>query len=143
MLKYLLRLRKTFCLLKDQSSAISKRSSRVLSKALATWLPVPHWKSLMEALSIKGAPLSIGVRIQAWGSGKGSTLFSGPLCLTFCCLAARWASSSIVGQDFSTFTTSLSFESLFRLGSEDSVLDGRASLEGEGGSLDGAGGSLL
>ena len=58
--KYLLRLRKTSCLLKDRSSAIFERSSRVLSKASATWLPVPPWKSLMEALSIKGALLNIG-----------------------------------------------------------------------------------
>ena len=57
--KYLLRLRKTSYLLNDQSSAISEGSSRVLSKASTTWLPVPPWKSLMEVLSIKGAPLSI------------------------------------------------------------------------------------
>ena len=59
--KYLLRLRKTSCLLKDRSSAISEDSNRVLSKASATWLLVPPWKSLMKALSIKGALLSIGV----------------------------------------------------------------------------------
>ena len=140
--KYLLRLRKTSCLLKDRSSAISKGSSKVLSKASATWLPLPPWKPLMEALSIRGAPLSIGAGSQAWGLGKGSTLFSGPLCPTFYCLAAHWASSSNVGRDFSTFITSLPFDSLFRLGSEGSVLGGRVGLGGGGGSLDGVGGSL-
>ena len=141
--KYLLRLRKTSCLLKDRSSSISKGSSRVISEASAIWLPAPPWKSLMEALSIKGAPLSIGVGSQAWGSSKGSTLFSSPLCPTFCCLAARWAFFSGVGRDFSTSTTILPFDSLFRLGSKGSVLGGRVGLEGGGGSLDGAGRSLL
>ena len=140
--KYLLRLRKTSYLLKNRSSTMSVGSSRVLSKALATWLSVPPWKSLMEALSIRGAPLSIEAGSQAWGLGKGSTLFLGLLCPTFCCLAAHWASSSSVGRDFSTFITSLPFDSLFRLGSEGSVLGGRVGLGGGGGSLDGVGGSL-
>ena len=120
--KYLLRLRKTSYLLKDRSSTMSEGSSRVLSKALATWLPMPPWKSLIEVLYIRGALLSIGAGSQAWGLGKGSTLFSGLLCPTFCYLAAHWASSSSVGRDFSTFITSLPFDSLFRLGSESSPL---------------------
>ena len=78
--QYLLRLRKTSCLLKDCSLAMSEGSNRVLSKTSATWLLMPPWKSLMEALSIRRAPLSIGAGSQAQGSGKGSTLFSGPLC---------------------------------------------------------------
>ena len=141
--KYLLRLRKTSCLLKDRSSSISKGSSRVISEASAIWLLAPPWKSLMEALSIKGAPLSIGVGSQAWGSGKGSTLFLSPLCPTFCCLAVHWAPSSDVGRDFSTSITSLPFNSLFRLGSKGLVLGGRVGLGRGGRSLDGAGRSLL
>ena len=141
--KYLLRLRKISCLLKDRSLAISEGSSRVLSKASATLLLMPPWKSLMEAMSIKGASLSIGAESQAWGSGKESTLFLGPLCLTFCCLAAHWASYSNVGWDFSASITSLPFDSLFHLGLEGSVLNGKVDLGGGWRSLDGAGGSLL
>ena len=141
--KYLLRLRKTSYLLKDLNSAMFEGSSRAPSKASATWLPTPPWKSLMEALSIRGALLSIGARSQAWGSGRGSTLFSGPICSTFYCLAARWESSSDVGCDLSASTTSLTFDSLLRLGSEGSGLDDMFDLGGGEGSLDGAGRSLL
>ena len=141
--KYHLRLRKTSCLLKDRSSAMSEGSNRALSKASAIWLPVPPWKFMTEALSIRGAPLSIEAENQACGSGKGSTLLSDLLCLTFCYLAARWAFSFGVGQDFSTSITFLPFDFLFRLGSEGSGLSGKVGLGGGGGSLDGIGGSLL
>ena len=63
--KYLLRLRKTSCFLIDLSSTISVGSSKAFSKAEATWHPLPPWKSLMDALSLKGSPLSIGARSQA------------------------------------------------------------------------------
>ena len=63
--KYLLSLRKTTCHQKDRSSAMSEGSNRALSKASAIWLPVPPWKSLMEALFIRGAPLSIRAGSQA------------------------------------------------------------------------------
>ena len=63
--KYPLRLKKTSYLLKDRSSAMSEGSNRALSKASAIWLSVPPWKSLMEALFIRGAPLSIRAGSQA------------------------------------------------------------------------------
>ena len=59
--KYLLRLRKTSFFLIDRSSAILVGSNKASSKAEVTWHLAPPWKSLMDALSLKGSPLSIGV----------------------------------------------------------------------------------
>ena len=63
--RYLLRLRKTSFFLIDRSSAISVGSNKASSKAEATWHPAPLWKSLMDALSLKGSPLIIGAGSQA------------------------------------------------------------------------------
>ena len=63
--KYLLRLKKTSCILIDRNLAISLGSSKASSKAEATWHPSPPWKSLMDALSLKGSPLSMEARSQA------------------------------------------------------------------------------
>ena len=63
--KYLLNLRKTSCLLIDCSSAISLGSNRASSKVEAMRHPSPPWKSLMDALSLKGSPLSMRAGNQA------------------------------------------------------------------------------
>ena len=63
--KYLLRLKKTSCILMDRSSAISLGTSKASSKTEATWHPSPPWKSLMDALSLKGSPLSMEAGSQA------------------------------------------------------------------------------
>ena len=63
--KYLLRLRKTSFLLIFCSSAISFGSNRAPSKAEATWHPILPLKSLSDASSLKGSPLSRGAEGQA------------------------------------------------------------------------------
>ena len=143
--KYLLALRKTSFFLKTHSSVISFGSNRVSSKAEATWHPIPPLKSLSEASSLKGSPPSMGAGSQAWDSGGWVSAFSTPYCdswLTFCCFAARWASSSRVGWDLPVSTTSLPFCSLFLFESTSSGLEGWDGWGGGRGDLGGEGGSL-
>ena len=123
---------------------MSLGSSKASSKAKATWHPSPPWKSLMDALSLKGSPLSIGAGSQAWGSDVWFSLLSEPLCsacLVFCCFVARWVSSSSVGQSLPAYNTSLPFCSLFLFESTSSSLDGKDGWGGGRGSLGGWGGS--
>ena len=141
--RYLLMWRKTSCLLIDCSSAMSLGSIKASSKAEATWHPSPPWKFLMDALSLKGSPLSIGARSQAWGSDVWFSLLSKPFypaCLVFCCFVARWVSSSSVGRGLPTSNTSLPFCSLFLFGSTGSALGGKDGWGGGRGSLGGGGG---
>ena len=126
--KYLLRLRKTSCLWIDCNSAMSLGSSKAFSKAKATWHPSPPWKSLMNALSLKGSPLSIGAGSQAWGLNVWFSLLSEPLCpacLVFCYFAAHWVSSSSVGRGLLTSNTSVPYCSLFLFRSTGSALGGK------------------
>ena len=62
--KYLLRLRKNLFFLIFLSSSISFGSNRAPSKAEATWHPMPPLKSLSDASSLKGSPLSMGAGSQ-------------------------------------------------------------------------------
>ena len=142
--KYLLSLRKTLCLLIDRNSAISLGSNKVSSKVKATWHPSPPWKSLMDALSLKGLPLSMGAGSQAWGSDVWLSLLFEPLYpigIVFWCFVARWDSSLSVGQGPPAFSTSLPFCSLFLFGSTGSVLSGKDGWGEKGESLGGGGGS--
>ena len=142
---YLFVLRKTSFLLKPRSSTISLGSSKVCSRAVATWHPMPPLKSLIDVSSISGSPPSMGAGSQAWGSGGWiSVLFSPRLeaWLTFCCLAARWASSSLVGRGLLVSITSLPFCSFLLLGSAYSILEGRVGWGARGGDFGGRGGSL-
>ena len=139
--KYLLRLRKTSFFLIDSSSTISVGNSKASSKIEATWHPILPLKFLSDASSFKGSPLSMGVGSQAWDSSGWLSPLSTPLSevwLVFCCLAARWISSSWSGRDLPVSTTSLPFCSLFLFRSARSGLDGK---EGWG-DLGGGGGSL-
>ena len=141
--RYLLRLRKTLCLLIDRNSAMSLGSSKASSKAEVTWHPSPPWKSLMDALSLKGSPLSIGVGSQAWGSDVWFSLISKPLCpacLVFCCFAAHWVSSSSIGRGLLASNTSFPFCSFFLFRSTSSGLDGKDGWGGGRESLGGGGG---
>ena len=125
--KYLLQLRKTSFFLIFRSSDISFGSNKASSTAEATWHPMPPLKSLSDALSLKGSPPCMGARSQACESGGWVSDLSMPCCdawLTFCCFAARWASSSWVGWDLPVSTTSFSFCSLFLFGSAGSGLIG-------------------
>ena len=145
MLKYLLVLRKTSFFLKPRSSTISLGSSRVCSRAEATWHPMPPLKSLIDMSSIRDSPPSIGVGSQAWGSGGWiSPLFAPRLgaWLNFCYFAALWTSSSLVGRSLPVSTTSLPFCSLLLLRSTYSILEGRVSWRARKGDFDGGGGSL-
>ena len=140
--KYLLRLRKISCLLMDHSSAISLGSSKASSKVEATWHPSPPWKSLMNVLSLKGSPLSMGVGSQAWGSNVWLSLLFEPLYpayTVFCRFAARWDSSSSVGRSLPASNTTLPFCFLFFFRSTSSVLSGKDVWGGGGGSLGGGG----
>ena len=142
--KYLLALRKTSFFLKAYNSTISFGSNKAYSRAEATWHPIPPLKSLIDASSLKGSSTSMGAGSQAWGSGGWVSALSMPWCdswLTFCCLAARWASSSWVGRDLPVSITSLPSCSLFLFGSACSVLEGRDGWGGGRGDL-GGGGSL-
>ena len=144
--KYLLRLRKTSFFLINRSLAISVGSNRASPKAEATWHLIPPLKFLSDASSLKGSPLSMGAGSQAWGSNGRWSPFSTPLSEVwpvFCCLAARWLSSSCSTQDLPVSTTSLPFCSLFLLGSAGSGLDGKDGWGGGGrGDLGGEWGSL-
>ena len=145
MLKYLLTLRKTSFFLIFRSSAISLGSNRAPSTAEGTWHPIPLLKSLSDASSLKGSPSSMSVGGQAWGFGGWLSPLSTPRCdawLTFCCFAARWASSSWVGQDLPVSTTSLPLCALFLFGSTGSGLEGRDGWGWGRGDLGGGGGSL-
>ena len=143
--RYLLVLRKTSFLLKPRSSTISLGSSKVCSRAVATWHPMPPLKSLIDASSIKGSPPSMGVGSQAWGPKGWISVLSAPRLvawLTFYYFAARWASSSLVGRGLPVSITSLSFYSLLLLGSACSILEGRVGWGARGGDFGGGGGSL-
>ena len=137
--------RKTSFLLKPRNSTISLGSRRVCSSAEATWQPIPQLKSLIDALSIKGSPPSMGARSLAWGSGSWmSALFEPRLgaWLVFYCFAALWASSSLEGQDLPVSIASFPFGFVLLLGSPCSVLEGRDGWGARGGDLGGGGGSL-
>ena len=126
--KYLLALRKTSFFLKAHNSNISFGSNKACSRAEATWRPIPPLKSRIDASSLKGSPLSMGVGSQVWGSGGWVSAFSMPWCdswLTFCFFAAHWASSSWVRRDLLVSITSLPSCSLFLFGLACSVLEGR------------------
>ena len=143
--KYILRLRKTSFVLIFHSSAIFLGSNRAPSATEATWHPIPPLKSLSDASSLKGSPPSMSVGGQAWGLGGWLSPLSTPhsdAWLTFCCFAARWASSSWVGRDLLVSTTSLPLCSLFLFRSTGSGLEGRDGWGGGRGDLGGRGGSL-
>ena len=143
--KYILVLRNTSFFLKPHSSTISLGSSRVCSRAEATWYPMPPLKSLIDVSSIRGSPPSMGVGNQAWGSGGWISPISAPwlgVWLTFCSFAACWASSSLVRQGLLVSTTSLPFYSLLLLVSTCSTLEGRVGGGAWGGDFGGGGGSL-
>ena len=143
--KNLLVWRNTSLLLKPRSSTISLESRRVCSKAEATWHPMPSLKSLINASFIRGSPPSMGAGSHAWGSGNWLSALSTPRLrawLTFCCFAALWASSSLVGRGLPVSIVSLPFCSLIFLGSTYSVLEGRFGWGARGGDLGGGGGSL-
>ena len=143
--KNLLMWRKTSLLLKPRSSTISLGSRRVSSKAKVTWHPMPLLKSLIDALSIRGSPPSMGAGSHAWGVGNWLSALSAPRLgawLVFCCFVALWASSSLDGRGLSISITSLPFCSLLFLGSTCSVLKGKVGWGAQGGDLGGGGGSL-
>ena len=143
--KYLLVLKKTSLFLKPCSSNISLGSSRVCSRAEATWHPMPPLKSLIDVSSIRGSPPSMGAGSQAWGAGDWiSRLFAPRLgvWLTFCCFAIRWTSSLLVGRSLPVSTTSLPFCFLLLLGSTCSTLEGRVGGEAWGGDFGGGGRGL-
>ena len=123
---------------------MSLGSSKASSKAEAMWHPSPPWKSLMDALSLKGSPLSIGAESKAWGLYAWFSFLSEPLCPTcpvFCYFAACWVSSSSVGRGLPASNTSLPLCSLFLFGSRDSALGGKDGWGGGRGSFGGGGGS--
>ena len=143
--RYLLALRKTSFFLKPRNSTMSLGSNKVCSRAEATWHPMPPLKSLIDASSIKGSPPSIGAGSQAWGFGGWISTLSTPWLetwLTFCCFAARWASSSRVGRDLPVSITSMPFCSFFLFGLACLVLKGRVGWEARGGDF-GRGGESL
>ena len=144
--KYLLRLRKTSFFLIDHNLAISVGSNKDSSKAEAIWHPIPPLKFLSDASSLKGSPLSMEAGSQAWDSNGWlsplSTLLN-EVWLVFCCLVARWISSSCSGRDLPVFATSLPFYYVFLFGSAGSGLDGKDGWGGRGrGDLGGGEGSL-
>ena len=137
--------RKTLLLLKPHSFTISLGSRRVFSRVEATWHPMPPLKSLIDASSIRGSPPSMGAGSHAWGSRNWlSALSTSQLgaWLNFCCLAALWASSSLVGWGLPVFTTSLPFCSLLFLGLIWLALEGRFGWGARRGDLGGGSGSL-
>ena len=137
--------RKTSFFLKPRSSTISLGSRKVCSRAKATWHPMPPLKSLIDASSIKGSPPSMRAGSQTWGSRNWMSVLSAPRLgawLTFCCFAAVWASSSLVGRGLPVSITYLPFYSLLLLGSACSILEGRVGWGARGGDLGGGGGSL-
>ena len=143
--KNLLVWRKTLLLIKPRSSTISLGSRRVCFRAEATWHSMPLLKSLIDASSIRGSPPSMGAGSHAWGSGNWLSALSTPRLgawLTFCCFAALWASSSLVGRGLPVSSISLPFYSLLFLGSTCSFLEGKVSWGARGGDLGGGGGSL-
>ena len=143
--KNLLVWRKTSLLLKPCSFTISLGSRRVCSSTEATWHPMPPLKSLIDASSIRGLPLSMGDKSHAWGSGNWlSALFTPRLgaWLVFYCFVTLQASSSLEGRGLPNFITSFPFCSLLFLGSTCSVLEGRVGWGARGGDLGGEGGSL-
>ena len=143
--KNLLVWRKTSLLLKPRSSTISLGSRRVCSRAEATWHPMPPLKSLIDALSIRGSPPSMGAGSHAWGSGNWLSTLSAPRLgawLVFCYFAALWASSSLDGRGLLVSIMFLPFCSLLFLGLTCSVLEGRVGWGARGGDLSGGGGSL-
>ena len=145
MLKNLLVWRKTSLLLKPRSSTMSFGSRRVCSRVEVTWHPMPPLKSLIDASSIRGSPSSMGVGSQAWGSRNWLSVLSTPRLgawLTFCCFAALWASSSLVGRGLPVSIMFLPFYSLLLLGSTYSVLKGRVGWGARGGDLGRGGGSF-
>ena len=137
--------RKTSLLLKPRNSTISLGSRRVCSNAEATWQPIPPLKSLIDASSIRGSPLNMGVGSHAWGSGSWMFALSAPrleVWLVYCCFDTLWASSSLEGWGLPVSIASLPFDSLLLLGSTCSVLEGGGGWGAQGGDLGGEGGSL-
>ena len=144
--KYLLVFRKTSFFLKPRSSTISLGSSRVHSRAEATWHPMSPFKSLIDASSIRGSPPSMGAGSQAWCSEGWISILSAPRLgtwLTFCCFTARWTSSSLVGWVLLVSTTSLPFCSLLLFRSAYSVLEGKLGWRAWRGDFGEGGGSLV
>ena len=93
--------RKTSLLLNPCNSTMSLGSRRVSSKIEAMWQPIPPLKSLIDAMSIRGSPPSMGARSHAWGSGNWTSPLSDPRLeawLVLCCLDGLWASSSLEGR---------------------------------------------
>ena len=143
--KNLLVWRKTSLLLKPRSSTISFGSRRVCFRAKAMWHPMPPLKSLIDASSIRGSPPSMRAGSQTWGSRNWLFVLSTPQLgawLTFCCFAALWASSSLVGRGLPVSIMFLPFCSLLLLGSTCSILEGRVGWGARGGDFGGGGGSL-
>ena len=143
--KYLLQLRKTSFFLIFRSSDISFGSNKASSTAEATWHPMPPLKSLSDASSLRGSLPSMGARSQACDSRGWVSTLSMPCCdtwLTFCCFAARWASSSRVGWDLPVSTTFFPFYFLFPFGLAGSGLIGWGGWGVRGGDFRGGGGSL-
>ena len=137
--------RKTSLLLNPCNSTKSLGSRRVSSKIEAMWQPIPPLKSLIDAMSIRGSPPSMGARSHAWGSGNWTSPLSDPRLeawLVLCCLDGLWASSSLEGRGLSCSIASLPFGSLLLLGSTCSVLEGGGSWGAREGDLGGGGGSL-
>ena len=113
--KYPLLLRISSFFLTFFISTISLGSNKASSMAEAMWHPTPPLKSLIDASSRRGFLLCIGASNHACGSEAWVSDLSyprGARCLIFCYFATRWASSSRVGRDLPTSTTSLPFCSL-------------------------------
>lgn len=72
----LFKLRNTSYFLINLKSAMSPSSSRACSTALATYPTIPYWKSLIEALAIRGAPSSSRGGVHAGTSAWESPLMS-------------------------------------------------------------------
>ena len=137
--------RKTSLILNPHNSTMSLGSRRVSSKTEAMWQPMPPLKSLINALSVRGSPPSMGARSHAWGSCNWTSPLSDPRLgawLVLCCFDGLWASSSLEERDLPGTITSLPFGSLLLLGSICSILEGGGGWKVRGGDLGEGGGSL-
>ena len=137
--------RKTSLLLNPCNSTMSLGSRRVFSRTEATWQPMPPLKSLMDASSVRGSPLSMGAESHAWGSGSWTSPLFGPRLgawLVLYCFDGLWASSSLKGRGLPGSIASLPFGFLLLLGSTCSILEGGGGWGVQGGDLGGRGGSL-
>ena len=110
--KYLLLLRISSFFLTFFISAMSLGSNKASSIAEAMWHPMPSLKSLINASSRRGSLPCMGAGNHACGLESWVSDLSWPRwawCLVFCCFVAHWTSSSWVGRDLQTSTTSLPF----------------------------------